>query len=181
MSKSNDYLDPMLAGASASLYGLENQEAVKEYFPAIYKKLVESFNDPEFITKLHALKGRGQTTMGINIPNKNEVFCFVNKIWFQVQKSDSEYWEIYYLNIGFNFNNSKYNPFEYKKMMIKKVALGTIEKIRERISEPDFGKRIEKKLTDYVYDTLFENALSILAPPKEEEEKEASNQEEGNK
>lgn len=37
MSKSNDYLDPMLAGASASLYGLENQEAVKEYFPAIYK------------------------------------------------------------------------------------------------------------------------------------------------
>lgn len=180
MSKSNDYLDPMLAGASASLYGLENQEAVKEYFPAIYKKLVESFNDPEFITKLHALKGRGQTTMGINIPNKNEVFSFVNKIWFQVQKSDSEYWEIYYLNIGFNFNNSKYNPFEYKKMMIKKVALGTIEKIRERISEPDFAKRIEKKLTDYVYDTLFENALSILAPPKEEE-KEASNQEEGNK
>ena len=172
MSKSNDYLDPMLAGASASLYGLENQEAVKEYFPAIYKKLVESFNDPEFITKLHALKRRGQTTMGINIPNKNEVFCFVNKIWFQVQKSDSEYWEIYYLNIGFNFNNSKYNPFDYKKMVIKKVALGTIEKIRERI---------EKKLTDYVYDTLFENALSILAPPKEEEEKEASNQEEGNK
>mgnify|MGYP004667401021 FL=1 len=66
-------------------------------------------------------------------------------------------------------------------MIIKKVALGTIEKIRERISEPDFAKRIEKKLTDYVYDTLFENALSILAPPKEEEEKEASNQEEGNK
>lgn len=65
--------------------------------------------------------------------------------------------------------------------MIKKVALGTIEKIRERISEPDFAKRIEKKLTDYVYDTLFENALSILAPPKEEEEKEASNQEEENK
>lgn len=66
--------------------------------------------------------------------------------------------------------------------MIKKVALGTIEKIRERISEPDFAKRIEKKLTDYVYDTLFENALSILAAPKEEEEeKEASNQEEGNK
>lgn len=30
MSKNNDYLDPMLAGASASLYGLENQEAVKE-------------------------------------------------------------------------------------------------------------------------------------------------------
>lgn len=80
MSKSNDYLDPMLAGASASLYGLENQEAVQEYFPVIYKKLVESFKDPEFIIKLHALKGRGQTTMGINIPNKNEVFCFVNKI-----------------------------------------------------------------------------------------------------
>lgn len=38
MSKNNDYLDPMLAGASASLYGLENQEAVKESFPLIYQK-----------------------------------------------------------------------------------------------------------------------------------------------
>lgn len=37
MSKNNDYLDPMLAGASASLYGQENQEAVKESFPLIYQ------------------------------------------------------------------------------------------------------------------------------------------------
>ena len=170
MSKNNDYLDPMLAGASASLYGIENQEAVKESFPAIYQKMVDAFNDSEFIAKLHALKGRGQTTVGINLPKKNEVFRFVNKIWFQVQKSESEYWEIYYLNIGFNFNNSKYNPFEYKKMMIKKVALGTIDKIRERISAPDFAKNIEKKLSDYVYETLFENALGILAPPKEAED-----------
>ena len=49
MSKNNDYLDPMLAGASASLYGLENQEAVKESFPLIYQKMVDSFGDPEFI------------------------------------------------------------------------------------------------------------------------------------
>lgn len=170
MSKNNDYLDPMLAGASASLYGLENQEAVKESFPLIYKKLVDSFDDPEFIAKLHDLKGRGQTTVGINLPQKNEAFRFVNKIWFQVQKSDSEYWEVYYLNIGFNFNHSKYNPFEYQKMMIKKVALGTIDKIRERISAPDFAKSIEKKLSDYVYDTLFENALGILTPPNEAED-----------
>ena len=70
MSKNNDYLDPMLAGASASLYGLENQEAVKESFPLIYQKMVDSFGDPEFIAKLHALKGRGQTTVGINLPKK---------------------------------------------------------------------------------------------------------------
>ena len=155
MSKSNDYLDPMLAGASASLYGLENQEAVKEYFPAIYKKLVESFNDPEFITKLHALKGRGQTTMGINIPNKNEVFCFVNKIWFQVQKSDSEYWEIYYLNIGFNFNNSKYNPFEYKKMMIKKkTKKEMMKKIKLDIfiNLSGLNKFFQKKKKDKILD-----------------------------
>lgn len=177
MSKNNDYLDPMLAGASASLYGLENQEAVKESFPLIYQKMVDSFDDPEFIAKLHALKGRGQTTVGINLPKKNEAFRFVNKIWFQVQKSDSEYWEVYYLNIGFNFNHSKYNPFEYQKMMIKKVALGTIDKIRERISAPDFAKSIEKKLSDYVYDTLFENALGILTPPNEAEDG-ASTQEE---
>lgn len=177
MSKNNDYLDPMLAGASASLYGLENQEAVKESFPLIYQKMVDSFGDPEFIAKLHALKGRGQTTVGINLPKKNEAFRFVNKMWFQVQKSDSEYWEIYYLNIGFNFNHSKYNPFEYQKMMIKKVALGTIDKIRERISAPDFAKSFEKKLSDYVYDTLFENALGILTPPNEAEDG-ASTQEE---
>lgn len=136
MSKNNDYLDPMLAGASASLYGLENQEAVKESFPLIYQKLVDSFDDPEFIAKLHALKGRGQTTVGINLPKKNEAFRFVNKIWFQVQKSDSEYWEVYYLNIGFNFNHSKYNPFEYQKMMIKKVALGpSIKSERESLHQ----------------------------------------------
>ena len=62
-------------------------------------------------------------------------------------------------------------------MMIKKVALGTIDKIRERISAPDFAKNFEKKLSDYVYDTLFENALGILTPPNEAEDG-ASTQEE---
>lgn len=83
MSKNNDYLDPMLAGASASLYGLENQEAVKESFPLIYKKLVDSFDDPEFIAKLHDLKGRGQTTVGINLPQKMRPFALSIRFGFR--------------------------------------------------------------------------------------------------
>lgn len=110
--------------------------------------MVDSFGDPEFIVKLHALKGRGQTTVGINLPKKNEAFPALSiRFGFRYRNLIPSIGRYITLNIGFNFNHSKYNPFEYQKMMIKKVALGTIDKIRERISAPDFAKSFEKKLS----------------------------------
>ena len=72
MSKCNYNFDPFVANASAALYGVENQNAVQENFHELYLKLVEHFRDPEFIGKLHALKGRGQVTVAIELPMKND-------------------------------------------------------------------------------------------------------------
>ena len=174
MSKCNYNFDPFVANASAALYGVENQNAVQENFHELYLKLVEHFRNPEFIGKLHALKGRGQVTVAIELPMKNEAVRFANKLWFQVQKSSSLYWEVYYVNIGVNFRNSFYSPFTFKKMMLRRATVGTIEKIQDRISAPDFESKMCEKLGKYVYECFSSETVNIMkrnASETEEAEK----------
>ena len=174
MSKCNYNFDPFVANASAALYGVENQNAVEENFHELYLKLVEHFRNPEFIGKLHALKGRGQVTVAIELPMKNEAVRFANKLWFQVQKSSSLYWEVYYVNIGVNFRNSFYSPFTFKKMMLRRATVGTIEKIQDRISAPDFESKMCEKLGKYVYECFSSETVNIMkrnASETEEAEK----------
>lgn len=174
MSKCNNNFDPFVANASAALYGVENQKAVEENFHELYLKLVECFKDPKFLGKLQALKGRGQVTVGIDLPMKNEAIRFANKLWFQVQKSSSLYWEVYYVNIGVNFRKSPYSPFSFKKMMLSRATVGTIEKIQERISASDFEQKIGKELGEYVYECFSSETINIMqgnASTKEDEEK----------
>ena len=162
MSKCNYNFDPFVANASAALYGVENQNAVQENFHELYLKLVDHFRNPEFISKLHALKGRGQVTVAIELPMKNEAVRFANKLWFQVQKSSSLYWEVYYVNIGVNFRNSFYSPFTFKKMMLRRATVGTIEKIQDRISAPDFESKMCEKLGKYVYECFSSETVNIM-------------------
>ena len=174
MSKCNYNFDPFVANASAALYGVENQNAVQENFHELYLKLVDHFRNPEFIGKLHALKGRGQVTVAIELPMKNEAVRFANKLWFQVQKSSSLYWEVYYVNIGVNFRNSFYSPFTFKKMMLRRATVGTIEKIQDRISAPDFESKMCEKLGKYVYECFSSETVNIMkrnASETEEAEK----------
>ena len=162
MSKCNYNFDPFVANASAALYGVENQNAVQENFHELYLKLVEHFRNPEFISKLHALKGRGQVTVAIELPMKNEAVRFANKLWFQVQKSSSLYWEVYYVNIGVNFRKSTYSPFTFKKMMLRRATVGTIEKIQDRISAADFESKMCEKLGKYVYECFSSETVNIM-------------------
>ena len=174
MTKCNYNFDPFVANASAALYGVENQNAVQENFHELYLKLVDHFRNPEFIGKLHALKGRGQVTVAIELPMKNEAVRFANKLWFQVQKSSSLYWEVYYVNIGVNFRNSFYSPFTFKKMMLRRATVGTIEKIQDRISAPDFESKMCEKLGKYVYECFSSETVNIMkrnASETEEAEK----------
>lgn len=162
MSKCNNNFDPFVANASAALYGVENQNAVEENFHDLYLKLVECFGNPKFLGKLQALKGRGQVTMSIDLPMKNEAIRFASKLWFQVQKSSSLYWEVYYVNIGVNFRKSPYSPFSFKKMMLSRATVGTIEKIQKRISAPDFEAKIQKELGEYVYECFSSETINIM-------------------
>lgn len=162
MSETNKLFDPFVANASAALYGVENQAVVEENFPALYEKMVESFKDEQFIKKLHSLKGRGKVTVSLDIPSKNEVTRFIHKVWFQVQKSASQYWEIYYVNIGVSFQRSMYNPLGFSKMVITKATMGTIEKITERITSDDFSSKMCKELAEYVYESLSEEVINIM-------------------
>ena len=162
MSKCNYNFDPFVANASAALYGVENQNAVQENFHELYLKLVDHFRNPEFIGKLHALKGRGQVTVAIELPMKNEAVRFANKLWFQVQKSSSLYWEVYYVNIGVNFSKSTYSPFSFKKMMLSRATVGTIEKIQDRISAADFESKMCEELGKYVYECFSSETVNIM-------------------
>lgn len=174
MLECNNNFDPFVANASAALYGVENQNAVEENFHELYLKLVEHFRNPKFIAKLHALKPRGQVTVVIGLPMKNEAVRFANKLWFQVQKSSSLYWEVYYVNIGVNFRNSFYSPFTFKKMMLRRATVGTIEKIQDRISASDFESKMCEKLGKYVYECFSSETVNIMkrnASETEEAEK----------
>lgn len=174
MLECNNNFDPFVANASAALYGVENQNAVEENFHELYLKLVERFRNPKFIAKLHALKPRGQVTVAIELPMKNEAVRFANKLWFQVQKSSSLYWEVYYVSIGVNFRNSSYSPFTFKKMMIRRATVGTIEKIQDRISAPDFESKMCERLGKYVYECFSSETINIMkrnASETEEAEK----------
>lgn len=174
MLECNNNFDPFVANASAALYGVENQNAVEENFHELYLKLVERFRNLEFIGELHALKPRGQVTVAIELPMKNEAVRFANKLWFQVQKSSSLYWEVYYVSIGVNFRNSSYSRFTFKKMMIRRATVGTIEKIQDRISAPDFESKMCERLGKYVYECFSSETINIMkrnASETEEAEK----------
>lgn len=156
-------LSELEIGATAALYGLENEEVVKEHFDELYAKQVQCFDDDAFIAKLQAMKGRATTTVGVSVPFKDDTICFVNKLWFNVQRSSSEYWEVVYIGIGVNFKRHEYNQFSFSKLWIAHTANGTIEQIKEKIASPDFKERIGSRLQAHVYDSCEKQMNELLS------------------
>ena len=145
--------DMMEIGAISTLYGMENEKMVSEHFGQLYDLLVQSFDDEHFISMLRGMKKRSVRTISLSLVPENEVLCFVNKLWFNVQHSSSEYWDGYYVGIGVNFRRSKYNPFTFSKLWLSHTANGTIEDIREKITQPDFKERVCEKLCKHIFNS----------------------------
>ena len=65
-------------------------------------------------------------------------------------------------------------PFTFKKMMLRRATVGTIEKIQDRISAPDFESKMCEKLGKYVYECFSSETVNIMkrnASETEEAEK----------
>lgn len=155
-------LDPIETEMTASLYGLENQEMVEKHFDKLYELLVDSFQDELFISRLKSMKGGARITIGVPVQPENDVLCFVNKLWFVVQCSSSKYWDAFYVGVGANLKRSSFSPFNFSKLWIAHAVNGTIEKIRERLSSPEFKKEICKLLSDHVYNSCCNQVRGLL-------------------
>lgn len=155
-------MDFMMAGATASLYALNHKEIVEENFDSLYNLMVSSFNDDKFVEQLSNLKPKGKITRGIVLTPKDDVMCFANKLWFNVQKSSSRYREWYYVGIGINLKNTELNVVRYKKIWIARMASGDIPKIRMKINSESFKADSVKLLTDHIYDSCYEAVCKLM-------------------
>lgn len=155
-------LEPFEAEMTASLYGLENQEVVEKHFDELYELLENSFRDEKFISRLKAMKGGARITVGVPVRPEKDFLCFVNKLWFNVQCSSSQYWEAFYVGVGVNLKRSEFSPFSFSKLWIAHAANGTIEKIREQISSMNFKDEICKLLSDHVYNSCCNQVRDLL-------------------
>lgn len=154
-------MEPFEAEMTASLYGLENQEMMEKHFDKLYELLVDSFQDEKFISRLQSMKGGARITIGVPVRPENDVLCFVNKLWFTVQCSSSKYWKAFYVGVGVNLKRSSFSPFSFSKLWIAHAANGTIEKIRERISSPDFKSETCQLLAEHIYNSC-SNQVRVL-------------------
>lgn len=155
-------LNPLEAGASAALYGLENRKMVDDHFDELYRLMVASFNDEGFIARLRSLRGRGVRSVGIGLNPENDGLCFINRLWFNVQHSSSTRYEIFYVGMGVNLKRSRYNPFPFSKLWIAHAANGPLETIRACIASPDFRETIGRRLGDHVFRSCNDEALRML-------------------
>ncbi|MCH4155252.1 MAG: hypothetical protein LKF31_03005 [Muribaculaceae bacterium] len=159
MEKDNKQEDFVFSEAaiSASFFAFENREFVEGHFNKLTVEMVKCANDEKFITNLRELKKRQRITRGITF--QPEDFCFVNKIWFSIHKSTSNYYDTYSLIIGVNFELSAMCPFA---KIQGRVYYGFIDKLIEAMKSNEFHEKWQKLLMENVYDNLFNGYNEIF-------------------
>ena len=153
--------DSLIPAATASLYALKNSNIVKENFGRVFSMMVSSFNDDDFINRLRLQKPRGIITTSVKLSPKFEALCFADKLWFDVKKTSSRYYEAYYAGIGLTFKRSKFNFLPYSRLWVSNVAAGTIDMIQEKLSTPELEGQICERLSEHVYNSVY-TAANIL-------------------
>ena len=159
------FTDSLMAASTASLYALEHSEIVKKNFDELFSMLTDSFDDEQFIEKLHSLGPRGTVTKSIRLKPEHEAFCFADRLWFNVKKTSSRYHEVYYVGIGLSMKMTDMNIIPYRKLWIARAAAGTIERIREKLAAPDMKEWMRKRLSDHVYQSCYDPVYELLAKP----------------
>ena len=153
--------DSLIPAATASLYALENSNIIKENFARVFSMMVSSFNDDEFVSRLRSLGPRGIITTSVKLSPKFETLCFVDKLWFDVKKTSSRYYEAYYAGIGLTFKRSKFNFLPYGKLWISNLAAGTVDMIQDKLRSPELEGNICERLSEHVYNSVY-TAANIL-------------------
>lgn len=157
------FTDSLMAASTASLYAMEHSEIVKKNFDELFSMLMDSFDDEQFIEKLHSLGPRGTVTKSIRLKPEHEAFCFADRLWFNVKKTSSCYHEVYYVGIGLSMKMTDLNIIPYKRLWIARAAAGTIERIREKLAAPDMKEWMRKRLSDHVYQSCYDPVYEQLA------------------
>ena len=161
----NAMMDVMMYEATATLYGMEHEKIVKDNFDTLYDLLVSSLNDKDFRKRLEDLKPRGKVTKGIPLKPENEALCFAKKLWFSIQKTSSDYrTDWYYVGVGVNLREEDMNLVGYKKVLLSRVAGGSLEMIIEKVSADGFKERVCKLLADRICKTYYEFVSDMLNP-----------------
>ena len=170
----DDFLDKFWSDKRLLVYYLKTKakEKTYDYLDLLYieydekestlEGLFRLFNDEKFVEQLSNLKPKGKITRGIVLTPKDDVMCFANKLWFNVQKSSSQYREWYYVGIGINLKDTELNVVRYKKIWIARMASGDIPKIRVKINSESFKADSAKLLTDHIYDSCYEAVCKLM-------------------
>ena len=164
------FTDSLMAASTASLYAMEHSDIVNDNFDELFSMLVSSFEDGQFIEKLHSLGPRGTVTKSIRLKPEHEALCFADRLWFNVKKTSSWYHEVYYVGIGLSMKMTDMNIIPYRKLWIARAAAGTIERIREKLAAPDMKEWMRKRLSDHVHQTCYDSLYELLVKPTVEED-----------
>lgn len=160
-NENNDItLGSMELMATAALFAMENEKAVDENFDAFFKMMVAKFGDNVFLQKLCDMRPRAVVTEGMPVIVEDNEFCFVDKIWFSLKKSNSNYYEAYQLSVGVNLRKDTFNPL--KKIFLRRVVYGNLPWIMEKINEEQFQGNLKKKLKEHVYDTYIDEIVGMF-------------------
>lgn len=162
------FTDSLMAASTASLYAMEHSDIVNDNFDELFSMLVSSFEDGQFIEKLHSLGPRGTVTKSIRLKPEHEALCFADRLWFNVKKTSSWYHEVYYVGIGLSMKMTDLNIIPYKRLWIARAVAGTIERIQERLRASDMKEWMRMRLSDHVYQSCYDPVYDLLARPLED-------------
>ena len=164
------FTDSLMAASTASLYAMEHSDIVNDNFDDLFSMLVSSFEDGQFIEKLHSLGPRGTVTKSIRLKPGHETLCFADRLWFNVKKTSSWYHDVYYVGIGLSMKMTDFNVIPYKKLWIARAVAGNIERIREKLAAPDMKEWMRKRLSDHVHQSCYDSLYELLVKPTVEED-----------
>lgn len=161
----NTMISGMMTEATATLYAMEHEKAVRDNFDSLYDLLVRSMEDEGFRKHIENLKPRGRVTRGIPLKPENDAVCFARKLWFCIQRTGSDYehtW--YYVSAGVNLRQEYVNEAGYSKVWIARIAVGDLDRIQERICAEGFKEDICKRLADHIYNAYYEFIKDVMSP-----------------
>ncbi len=162
IKKEEREMDSLIAGATAALYGLENQKIVEEHFDEFINDMLQHFDNPEFQERILGLKTRGRITGGIVLPKRNDLLCFANKIWYMIYRSTSAYPVWYWLKIGINLRHDEFNPMDLSKVYINRICGGDLEHIITKIHNKELAEDVKKRLAEGIYDCCYNSAMKVF-------------------
>lgn len=155
-------LSPMELMATVTLYAMENQQMFEENFDEFIKFIREKFQDADFVARIHALRGRERITEAVRLPKENNIFRFIDCIWFKIERSQSMYYEFFRLSIGVNLRRDEVSPLTLQKVFIRNMVCGSLVEIIERIQADNFPQEAKNRLSKWVYECCEKDIMETL-------------------